>query len=79
MRPLVISPRLLGVRRAYRRRGIATALKVRGILWAKNHGFQGVRTDTDTTNAPMIAINDRLGFVETPGRVEFRKELHPGA
>ena len=60
---------LSGVDRAYRRRGIATALKVRSLMAAKALGFPSIRTDNDTRNTGMLAVNRSLGFVERPAQV----------
>ncbi|MBD3298388.1 MAG: GNAT family N-acetyltransferase [candidate division Zixibacteria bacterium] len=58
-----------GVHRAYRRRGIATALKVTGLTWAKEHGIKRVYTMNESTNQPMLALNLKLGFQQMPARV----------
>lgn len=64
-----------GVRRAYRGRGIALALKVRTIQYAQANGFQIIRTDNDSVNRPMLAINDKLGFVRGAAQISMRKIL----
>src|SRR6266849_2232414 len=46
------------VRREYRRRGIALAVKVRSLEFAKNQGYLRVVTENETNNRGMIAIND---------------------
>jgi len=66
---------LTGVRRAYRRRGIALALKVQGIAYAQAHGYLIVRTTNAASNQGMLAINERLGFVEQPAWIGFVKVL----
>ncbi len=50
------------VRRDWRRRGLATALKRRGLGWAAAHGFREVVTWTQGGNEGMRAVNERLGF-----------------
>ena len=60
---------LSGVDRSYRRRGIATALKVRSLLAAKALGYPSIRTDNDARNTGMLALNRALGFVERPAQV----------
>ena len=66
---------LTGVKRAYRRRGIALALKLRGLAYAGVGGHPTIRTRNATTNAGMLALNQRLGFVKGPARITFVKIL----
>jgi RimJ/RimL family protein N-acetyltransferase len=51
-----------GVRREYRGRGIAIALKLNMIDYAKQNGYTRVKTWNDSINAPMLAVNIKLGF-----------------
>jgi GNAT superfamily N-acetyltransferase len=64
---------LTGVKRAYRHRGIATALKLCGIAYAKEHGYTTLRVTNDSINKPMLAINERLGFVRRPAWITLIK------
>jgi len=66
---------LTGVKREYRGRGIATALKVRTVEYARAHGYAQIKTENEVHNAPMIAINDRFGFQRQPVWITFLKEL----
>jgi GNAT superfamily N-acetyltransferase len=64
---------LTGVRREYRRRGIALALKVRSIEIARGAGYVSVVTENEINNQGMIGINDRLGFVKNPAWAHYSK------
>lgn len=65
---------LTGVVRSHRRRGIATALKVNGIRYARDRGVTIVETDNEENN-PMFGLNLELGFVARPAWLDFRKVL----
>ena len=56
-----------GVLREYRGRGLAQALKLQTILLAKRHGVRYIRTNNDSNNAPMLAVNRKLGYKPEPG------------
>lgn len=53
---------LTGVRREWRGRGIAAALKARQVAWCRHAGLRSIRTANHDDNAPMRAINARAGF-----------------
>jgi mycothiol synthase len=71
----VISQNLTGVAGQARGKGIATALKVAAAAWAKQTGYTSIRTYNNRGNAPMLAVNDKLGFVRDFATVEYRKNL----
>ena len=50
------------VSRAWRRRGLAKALKQRELAWAREAGLREVVTWTQTGNDGMRAVNERLGY-----------------
>jgi RimJ/RimL family protein N-acetyltransferase len=60
-----------GTLRAYRGRGLALAVKLASIAWAREHGVTSMQTNNDETNAPMLAINRRLGYRPAGRRVEW--------
>jgi GNAT superfamily N-acetyltransferase len=57
---------LTAVRRAWRRRGVATALKRTQIAAAKRAGFQRLVTGSEERNLPMRTLNAKLGYVPEP-------------
>lgn len=59
----VLEIEVTGVLPAYRRRGIARALKLRVHAFARAKGYQELHTRTARENRPMIALNDSLGYV----------------
>jgi GNAT superfamily N-acetyltransferase len=69
--------RLTGVVRSHRRRGIATALKVRAHAFAKSTGARAIVTDNEEHN-PMYDLNLKLGFRPTNAWLQFRRELGAG-
>jgi GNAT superfamily N-acetyltransferase len=63
------------VRRGYRGRGIAQAVKLRTALFAKKKGMRYIRTYNDSENAPMLAVNRKMGFAKQAEWIVFEKEL----
>jgi mycothiol synthase len=59
---------LTAVRRAWRRRGIATALKRTQIAAAKRAGFERLITGSEERNLPMRTLNAKLGYRPEPSR-----------
>ena len=66
---------LTAVVRSLRRKGVATALKVRAIEFARDREARVVRTDNEENN-PMYDLNVRLGFRPVPAWWTYRKELN---
>ena len=57
---------LTAVKRAWRRRGIATALKRTQIAAAKRAGFRRITTGSEQRNVAMRTLNDKLGYKPEP-------------
>jgi GNAT superfamily N-acetyltransferase len=60
---------LTAVRRPWRRRGIATALKREQIARAREAGIEHIYTTNDETNVGMRGVNARLGYRPAPTRI----------
>ena len=64
-----------GVRREYRGRGIAVALKLKVIDFARRNGYEKMKTWNASNNAPMLAVNTKLGFKREVGWITLEKDL----
>jgi GNAT superfamily N-acetyltransferase len=60
---------LTAVRRPWRRRGIATALKRAQIARAREAGIEQIYTTNDETNVGMRGVNALLGYRSAPTRI----------
>jgi mycothiol synthase len=58
---------LTAVKRAWRRRGVATALKRTQIAAAKQAGFRRLVTGSEERNVAMRSLNAKLGYRPEPG------------
>lgn len=63
---------LTGVRRDWRGRGIAAALKRCQIAWAKTSGYSRLETFNEERNEPIRRLNARHGYRLQPGRITVR-------
>jgi mycothiol synthase len=63
------------VRRDWRGRGVAAALKERQIGWAQANGISELVTWTQTGNENMQAVNARLGYVTSETSISFTRTL----
>jgi GNAT superfamily N-acetyltransferase len=63
-----------GVVRSHRRRGIATALKLQTIDYARRAGARSIRTGNEDNN-PMYLINVRLGFEKATASLAYEKPV----
>jgi GNAT superfamily N-acetyltransferase len=66
---------LTGVKRAWRGRGIASALKAAQISWAKRAGYKRLATNNEERNAPIRHLNERYGYRPGPALILFRGPL----
>ena len=64
-----------GTSRQHRGRRLALAVKLATTRWAAEHGITQIVTTNDETNAPMLAVNRRLGYKAHGRRVEYALEL----
>jgi mycothiol synthase len=62
-----------GILRAYRGRGIASALKLRAALYAKSQNIAEIRTWNAQKNREMLAINEKMGFIKQPAWIEMHQ------
>jgi RimJ/RimL family protein N-acetyltransferase len=67
---------MTAVRRAWRGRGLATQLKAATIVWAIDHDLTALATGNDVDNAPMRAVNARLGYQPLPDEIFVRGPLY---
>jgi len=64
----------LGVLGEFRRKGIATALKIKAIEKLLEKGVTEIRTDNEKNN-PMYKINVALGFKPVPFSLDYSKKI----
>ena len=69
---------MTAVVRAWRGRGLAGSLKRATIRWAVDNAIDALQTGNDTDNAPMRAVNARLGYRPLPDLVTMRGPLFNG-
>lgn len=67
--------KLTGVRKEGRGRGLATALKLKTIRYAREHGYRQVSTWNESSNERMLSINKKVGFVCAGGSIFFKKRV----
>jgi GNAT superfamily N-acetyltransferase len=66
---------LTAVRRDWRKRGVASALKRTTLFWAAEHGFTEVYTWTQRGNDDMRTLNTHLGYVTRTESISVRADL----
>ena len=68
---------LTGVKRAWRGKGVAGAMKRAQIAWARSEGVRSLATNNELRNEPIRRLNERLGYVRAPDRVALRAPVPP--
>lgn len=58
---------------AYRKNGVARALKTKGEEWARVSGAAYIETGVHHTNTRMLEFNKKSGFI--PGNIQMIKDL----
>jgi GNAT superfamily N-acetyltransferase len=66
---------MTAVKRSWRKRGIAGALKRTQIAWAIDQGYERLATQNEMRNEPIRRLNERLGYRAAPGRIVMRGPL----
>ena len=67
---------LMGVRRDYRNRGIGLAMQLRGIAYAREHGYHLIKDCTAIQNVPMQTLFNRLGYARAPEWQQCQKDIN---
>ena len=68
---------ITGVRKAYRHKGIALALKTSTIKYAQQHEAITITTYNESNNHPILQMNEKLGFRKLPAELTYTKTLRP--
>src|SRR5579864_5647235 len=74
-RPSFAETGFTGVVREHRNKGVAKALKLETLVQAIELGVDAVQTDNDYENAPILHLNEELGYREVASQFEFHKPL----
>jgi GNAT superfamily N-acetyltransferase len=69
--PTAAGHSMTAVKRAWRGRGIAGALKATAINWALANGYTELHTSNEERNAPINRLNARLGYRPGIGRIHL--------
>jgi mycothiol synthase len=77
--PKVAHHDLTGVKRAWRKRGVARALKQAQIAWAKREGYERLETRNEERNEPIRRLNAYFGYEPSGTRMLFRGPLFKDA
>jgi GNAT superfamily N-acetyltransferase len=64
---------MTGTLREYRGRGLAELVKRHSLARCASAGLTAAFTENDETNAPMLAVNERLGYRPSSTRITFSR------
>ena len=76
--PTAAGHAMTAVKRAWRGRGIARALKATQINWALAKGYTELHTSNEERNAPINRLNARLGYRPGIGRIHLAGPIMGG-
>lgn len=65
----ILYQKLTGVLADHRGHGIALALKLATLHYARTHGFEQISTWIESNNLAMLKLSRKLGFTEQPGGI----------
>jgi mycothiol synthase len=74
--PTTAGNAMTAVKRAWRGRGVASALKATEINWALANGYTELHTSNEERNTPINRLNARLGYRPGVGRIYLVGPLH---
>jgi mycothiol synthase len=74
--PTAAGNAMTAVKRAWRGRGVASALKATEINWAIANGYTELHTSNAERNTPINRLNARLGYRPGVGRIYLVGPLH---
>ncbi|WP_029478691.1 hypothetical protein [Deinococcus frigens] len=74
-RPGTLHNGLTGVLPQWRGQGVALALKLAAARAALGRGYTHSRSGNHSINRPMLAVNERLGFVREGARITLKREV----
>ncbi|WP_437578747.1 N-acetyltransferase family protein [Sorangium sp. So ce887] len=73
--PACLDHLFTGVAAGSRGRGVARALKLETVAFARRRGYARIATAVESNNPGMLALNEQLGFVRRGGLVVLEKRL----
>jgi GNAT superfamily N-acetyltransferase len=62
---------MTGTQRDHRRKGLARLVKLAAIAWAREHGYDAIRTSCDRDNAGMLQLNRSLGYRQVATETQY--------